>query len=419
MPGLKYALAVVQAKVQAAEGTGVTPVPELNSILVSDLAWNPNTTIIERPLLRSSLSPIAVRNGRKQAVATFTFELKPGSEIGHRPECSPFLRAAGMSETVTGAVVTSLVSGTYRWTASVAGGSGVFWVELAAGGDPSISDPDAVRENGDDMRRTLKADGTAETSILNIREGEFMYGDFDTLGFSTIYVKLSDSADPDSKAAAYVQSVGSVTNILYNFRDDSFEFATIDIYRAGKKYTCVDSIVDITSMQFNGGGIVTCQARLLADYATPTDVALPTALYQRHLPDIAASMAFTIDGFAAGVIPNWNVNFANQTSERLDVNSANGYKGTSLTGRQPAGSITMEQELVATFPAITRWETAKEMAWSAVLGLTPRRITLSGSSMQFVGEPSETNISNGILGWTLPFRLNESGAAKELTIKQD
>lgn len=412
MPGgLLYKRAVVLADIQSAEGAAATLNPSLHAILVKNLTWNPNGEIIERDFLRDSLSPLPHRMGRKLSVANLTFELKAGQQIGARPEWSPLIRAAGMSETVTSAVVTSIRTAALRWTLSVAGGAGVYWVELAAGGDPTITNPQVVRENGDDMRRA--------SALASLRKGEFIYGDFDTLGFSTIYVKLSDEADPDSKAFNYVERVASATNIIWNFRDSGFEFATVGIYRDGKLYNCVDSLLDITSITYNAGGTVEVQARLTADYATPTDTALPAGLYQQHLPPLAESMAFSFDAFAAGVVSNFSVNFANELSERRDLNSPFGFKGMRYTGRKPTGQVTMEQELVADFPAITRWENATEMAWSAVLGTSPQRLTFTGPSVQITGEPTEVDVNEGLLGWQLPLRFNAPGTTKEFQIKQD
>ena len=412
MAGLLTKRAVLLAKVQTAEGSAATPVPELNGILIADLNRTPNSETIERNFLRDSLSNLPYRTGRKLLEATFSFELRPAPELGARPEWSPLMRAAGMSETVTGAATTSLRTAALMWTASAAGGSGVFYVQLAATGDPSVTAVQSVREGGvagDDLRRA--------TAIASMREGEFMYGDFDTLGFSTVYVKLSDSTDPDSKAVDYIQAVRTVTDIIYYFRDTGHEFVTVGTYRDGMLINAVDGLIDITGMTFNAGGTVQCQARLVADYTTPTDVALPTTLYQTHLPDIAQNMAFTFDAFSTGVVPNFSINFANQLTERRDVNSPNGFKGMRYTGRNPTGQVTIEQELVAAFPAYTRWENGTEMTWSAVLGSVPKRITFSSPSVQ-ITSIAETDI-NGIAGWNLGLRFNSPATAKELRIKLD
>jgi hypothetical protein len=408
MAGALTRRAVVLAKVQSAEASAATTSKYLNGILISNLSFNPDAPPIERNFLRDSLSPLPHRSGRKLINATFDFELRSGPAAGARPEWSPLMRAAGMQETISG-TVTSIRTAALRWIVSSAG-AGIFYVELVAGGDPSIANPVAVRENGEDMIRN-----TVAASLL---PGQFFYGNVDTLGFSTVYVRLTDDADPDSKALAYVQTVAAGT-VTYDFRDTSHEFATVDIYPDGKLIRCIDSLIDITNISFNAGGIPTASARLVADYTTPTDVALPTAVnYQTHLPSIAESMLFTFDAFTTGVVPSWSVNFANQLSERLDVNSPSGFIGMRYTGRNPTGQVTMEQESVSTFPAFTRFENATEMTWSAKIGSAGTRITFSSPSVQITSVAS-ADINNGIRGWNLGLKFNAPSTTKEFRIVCD
>lgn len=401
--------AVVLAGIQSGSGVPATLYPELNAILVSDLNWTPDAPALEQNSLTDTLSPRPIRTGRKLLRATFTFQLAPGPSLGARPAVSPFLRMAGMQETFTGAVVTSIRTAALKWTASAAGGTGVFSVDLQAGGDPTITNPQVVREGGLDMRRA--------TSISSIQKGEFIYGDFDTLGFSTIYVKLSDSADPDSKALDFLERVASVTEIDYKFRDSSFELGTVDMYPDGHLLRTTDAVANFTSISFAGGNVINVQCEIQGTWTTPTDVVLPTAIYLPGLPPIAQSMAFTIDGYSAGVVPSWTVNYGNQIGERQDLNSANGFKGLAYVGRQPSGQVTMEQVSVATWPAYTRWENATEMTWQAVLGSAGTRLTFSGPSAQIVSI-APTDIG-GIRGWQLSLRYNGTSSTREFNIKLD
>jgi len=89
---------------------------------------------------------------------------------------------------------------TYKWTASGAG-TNEYYVELLAGGDPSLDEPSAVYEDvgGAD---TVMPVGT----LGSLAAGEYAYGDNDTLGYSTIYVRLSDNVDPDTKADGYLEA---------------------------------------------------------------------------------------------------------------------------------------------------------------------------------------------------------------------
>jgi len=82
----------------------------------------------------------------------------------------------------------------YKWTLSGSGTS-EYYLEASGGGDPSLEDPDNVQEDGTNM-----TEGTAGA----LTAGQWDWGDNDTLGFNTVYVRLTDSVDPDTKAANYV-----------------------------------------------------------------------------------------------------------------------------------------------------------------------------------------------------------------------
>jgi len=91
----------------------------------------------------------------------------------------------------------SIRNAAYQWTAS-ASGTDEYYLELSGGGDPGIAqEPDFIVENGSDM-----TNGT----MGSLAAGEYDYGDNDTLGFSTVYVRLtSGAADPDSHSVDYIQ----------------------------------------------------------------------------------------------------------------------------------------------------------------------------------------------------------------------
>lgn len=91
--------------------------------------------------------------------------------------------------------LSSIRTSSFQWTAS-GSGTDEYYLEASGGGDPSITEPVVVTENGDAM--TI---GTAGT----LAAGRWDWADNDSLGFSTVYVRLTDGADPDSKATDYVQ----------------------------------------------------------------------------------------------------------------------------------------------------------------------------------------------------------------------
>lgn len=82
----------------------------------------------------------------------------------------------------------------YQWTAS-ASGTNEYYLQLAGGGNPNLSQPDNVAENGSNM-----ASGTAGS----LTAGQWDWADNDALGFSTVYVRLSTGNDPDDEVNGYV-----------------------------------------------------------------------------------------------------------------------------------------------------------------------------------------------------------------------
>jgi hypothetical protein len=95
----------------------------------------------------------------------------------------------------------SIRSASYWWTAS-GSGTNEYYLEATGGGDPGIEEPENVIEDNAGM-----VVGTMGSLVA----GEWDWGDNDTLGFSTVYVRLSDSTDPDGKSAGYVEVEYAVT----------------------------------------------------------------------------------------------------------------------------------------------------------------------------------------------------------------
>jgi hypothetical protein len=81
----------------------------------------------------------------------------------------------------------------YRWTAS-AGGTDEYYCEAGAGGDPSLTASGSVTLDG---CYNLATEGTAGS----LAAGEYDWADNDSLGFTTLYVRLTNGLDPDDMIA--------------------------------------------------------------------------------------------------------------------------------------------------------------------------------------------------------------------------
>lgn len=88
----------------------------------------------------------------------------------------------------------SIRSSAYSWTVS-GSGTGEYYLRTAASGDPGIPEPPYVLQAGVAM-----TGGT----VGSLTAGQWDYGDNDALGYSTIYVRLTGSGDPDAQLSGHV-----------------------------------------------------------------------------------------------------------------------------------------------------------------------------------------------------------------------
>jgi hypothetical protein len=93
----------------------------------------------------------------------------------------------------------SLRNSAFSWTLS-GSGTGEYYVRTAANGNPGfVATPPAT--NG------VYINGTARTTAAlgSLAVNNWNYGDNDTLGYNTVYVRVTGDVDPDTLAADYVQ----------------------------------------------------------------------------------------------------------------------------------------------------------------------------------------------------------------------
>lgn len=90
----------------------------------------------------------------------------------------------------------SLVDGSlWQWTES-GSGTAEYYLEALGGGDPGIVAA-TVYEN--------YRDALAGGMVGSLAAGEWAFDDNDTLGFDTVYVRLSNGGDPSAQASGSVR----------------------------------------------------------------------------------------------------------------------------------------------------------------------------------------------------------------------
>lgn len=182
--------------------------------------------------------------------------------------------------------VTSIRTSAFKWTVSGSGTS-EYYLELAAGGAPGFTEPNEVTANA-----LLISGGT----VGSLTASQWDWADNDTLGFSTVYIRLADSTDPDSKAVDFVRKTAgliflngdigrqfinssgngrasitsrpSTTRIIVDILED---FDDTSIMAAGTWLLDLSTIAELTSDGSSPGSIVTITADEIGttnDYGT-------------------------------------------------------------------------------------------------------------------------------------------------------
>lgn len=93
----------------------------------------------------------------------------------------------------------SLRTAAYAWTAS-GSGTNEYYLRTAASGDPGfIATPPST------SGVYINGSSATKGSLGSLSAGTWGFGDNDTLGYSTVYVRLSGGGDPDAQVADHVQ----------------------------------------------------------------------------------------------------------------------------------------------------------------------------------------------------------------------
>lgn len=98
-PMLKNRILVL-AKTETTYNTDASPTAGSNALLVSDVDVRIDPNVLERNVVRPSISPVGITVGRKLVTVTMTHELKGSGTVGTQPALDPLLKACGFARTI-------------------------------------------------------------------------------------------------------------------------------------------------------------------------------------------------------------------------------------------------------------------------------------------------------------------------------
>lgn len=163
--------------------------------------------------------------------------------------------------TISGGV--DLNDGHYKWTQSAANPL-EYYCEAAAGGDPSISSFSVARFNGRFFESAAEEDEYQIGTVGSLADGFIGYGDNDSLGYDTVYVR-QDGADiasleVDVSQVSYCWDANWTSNV---HKELIFELANLSPVRERNASTtnlwlwCIAKYANGTGFSDQGAGINT------------------------------------------------------------------------------------------------------------------------------------------------------------------
>jgi hypothetical protein len=154
------------------------------------------------------------------------------------------LRTTGSMNNGAGFAWKSLVNATYKWTAS-GSGTNEYYCELVAGGDPGLTRPYSCYT---DNNYNLATAGT----LGALAAGQWAWGDNDSLGYSTVYVRLADGTDPDTKRAYDWIGISKSGGLDYS-QQDSPHLVITDLVIGADNTTVTSALTPFDAYDANNG----------------------------------------------------------------------------------------------------------------------------------------------------------------------
>lgn len=168
-------------------------------------------------------------------------------------------------------------------------------------------------------------------------------------------------------------------------RSSGFECLTIYFYEDGLRYRSLANQGTFT-VDATAGNFGTFEFTFTGQYTAPTDVALPTdEVFETPLPQQVELALLTWGSNVTLVAEQWTIDQANNVVPRPDVNMTDGFAGTRISGRNPAGSFNPEATLVATEDFWGDFANAKAKTFTARVG------TSVGNQVVFFGPKAQTS----------------------------
>jgi hypothetical protein len=328
--------AVILAKLEGAYGVDAAPTGADAILCNSGVDVKPQGEVIERDVLRDTLSPSGHVIGAKTLDFDFSVELKGGGLVAtavQAPEYDALLQSCGMAQQeVTELTLSEIPTG------------------LATG--------DTITDDTSGAHGTVAYIRGLVVGLTGVSGGEFAINDEVNTNAATI------AANP-----AEVLCYAPISD------PELVKSCTVLFYKDGilHKSLGVRGSFDLNAPSGKYGTLKFTMHGLWTD---PVDQAAPAPQILDLFPPVCVGAGLKIGIYSPVGISALSLNLAADVVKRPDLNAAEGVNGLVIKGRKPTGSLDPEVQTLAAFNPWTAWKNASTAAIHARFGQT------SGNSVE-------------------------------------
>jgi hypothetical protein len=219
---------------------------------------------------------------------------------------------------------------------------------------------------------------------------------------------------PLLRGCALGETIVAVTSVTYKPISTLHESLTIYWYEGGVKLHKITGARGDYSIKIVAGGVPLIAFKFTGHYVLPTDVSIPTPVYNSQVPRAAINSAITIGGTTI-VCRDYTINAAHTIALPPSIGAVDGYSQIQITDQKFAGTLTMEAEPVSVIDVDSQLANGTASTFLAgIIGtVSGNKFVISSATNGLYWMSRDFAAGNELRLRTMPFGLQDSAAGND------
>lgn len=223
---------------------------------------------------------------------------------------------------------------------------------------------------------------------------------------------------PLLKACAMAETTSAATSVTYKPTSSSHSSVTIYFFEGGRKRNILTGCRGNVTFRADAGGILLAQFEFTGHISTVTDQSQPNPSYSSQVPVALVNLSVSVNGVTSIVTKSWSWGLNNKIAMPASMAATDGYGEVLVTGRDVAGEIEIESELVATLDERSLLTAGTKFAFSsgAIGDTAGNRVTVTTPSSSTYVTDTQISAADGVRNVRLLLAVDDSTSDQELSV---